>query len=89
MRLLCWTSVPLYAAWALLQDDMEREVEGYLRRKYEANLQNVEMVWREDLDLVRGAVKLHGHAAVPGLLLHIMRNSCNTWRSSGGRTWTS
>ena len=67
---LCWTSVPQYAAWALLQDDMEREVEGYLRRKYEANLQNVEVVWREDLDLVRVGVELCGHAAVPGLLLH-------------------
>ena len=63
----------------LLQNDMEREVEGYLRRKYEANLQNVEVVWREDLDLVRGAVKLQAHVAVSGLLLHKIILSTPTW----------
>ena len=72
----CWTSVPQFAASALLQDEMEREVEGYLRRKYEANLQDVEVVWREDLDLVRVCVK---HAAVP-----TTKPICRTWRRSGG-----
>ena len=85
---LCCASVPQYVAWALLQNDMEREVEGYLRRKYEANLQNVEVVWREDLDLVGGAVTLQGHVAVSGLLLHGMLLSTPTWGWSDWTLWT-
>lgn len=34
---------------------MEREVESYLRRKYEASIRDIEVVHKEDLDLVRVA----------------------------------
>lgn len=37
------------------QDNMEREVESYLRRKYEASIRDIEVVHKEDLDLVRAA----------------------------------
>jgi hypothetical protein len=36
------------------QDDAELEVEGYLRRKYEGRIKDVEVVVRDDLDQVRG-----------------------------------
>jgi hypothetical protein len=37
-----------------LQDDAERDVEVWLRRKFEGRIRQVEVVLREDLDLVRG-----------------------------------
>jgi hypothetical protein len=35
------------------QDDAERDVEVWLRRKFEGRIREVEVVMREDLDLVR------------------------------------
>ena len=35
------------------QDNMEREVDSYLRRKYENSIRDIEVVHKEDLDLVR------------------------------------
>ena len=35
------------------QDNMEREVDSYLRRKYETSIRDIEVVHKEDLDLVR------------------------------------
>jgi hypothetical protein len=37
-----------------LQDDCERDVEVWLRRKFEGRIREVQVVMREDLDLVRG-----------------------------------
>jgi BMFP domain-containing protein YqiC len=37
-----------------VQGDAERDVEAWLRRKFEARIRSVEVVMREDLDLVRG-----------------------------------
>lgn len=37
---------------AILQDKMELEVEAYLRRRYERQITDVEIVDKEDLDLV-------------------------------------
>lgn len=37
------------------QDDLEMEVDSWLRRKFEGSLKEVEVVHREDLDLVRAA----------------------------------
>ena len=37
-----------------LQDDLEMEVDSWLRRKFEGALKEVEIVHREDLDLVGG-----------------------------------
>ena len=34
-----------------MQDEMEREVDAYLRRKFETAIRNVEEVQMEDLDL--------------------------------------
>jgi hypothetical protein len=34
------------------QDDLEMEVDSYLRRKFEGALKDVEVVQKEDLDLV-------------------------------------
>jgi hypothetical protein len=42
------------------QDDAERDVEAWLRRKYEGRIREAEVVLREDLDLVRACV----HACV-------------------------
>ena len=39
------------------QDEMEREVEAWLRRKFEGRLQEVEVVHKEDLDLVSSSCK--------------------------------
>ncbi len=39
------------------QDNMEREVESYLRRKYETSIRDIEVVHKEDLDLVRHTSK--------------------------------
>ena len=36
----------------VVQDNSESEVEAYLRRKYEGRIKSVEIVEREDLDLV-------------------------------------
>lgn len=36
----------------LLQGDAERDVEAWLRRKYEGRIREVEVVLKEDLDLV-------------------------------------
>lgn len=36
------------------QGDAERDVEAWLRRKYEGRIREVEVVLREDLDLVSG-----------------------------------
>lgn len=35
-----------------LQDNMETDVEAYLRRRYENDIANIEIVEKEDLDLV-------------------------------------
>ena len=35
-----------------LQEKMEMDVEGYLRRRYEGRIADVEIVGKEDLDLV-------------------------------------
>ena len=35
------------------QDNMEREVDSYLRRKYETSIRDIEVVHKENLDLVR------------------------------------
>ncbi len=35
------------------QDDLEMEVESYLRRKFEGAIKEIDVVHREDLDLVR------------------------------------
>lgn len=32
---------------------MEREVDSYLRRKYETSIRDIEVVHKEDLDLVQ------------------------------------
>lgn len=37
--------------YLVIKDDMEREVEGYLRRKFETRIKEVEVVYKEDLDL--------------------------------------
>lgn len=37
----------------LLQDHSEMDVEAYLRRRYESDIANIEIVEKEDLDLVR------------------------------------
>lgn len=37
---------------AELQDKMELEVEAYLRRRYERQVADIEIVEKEDLDLV-------------------------------------
>lgn len=34
------------------QDNMDREVDSYLRRKYESSIRDIEVVHKEDLDLV-------------------------------------
>lgn len=36
----------------LLQDKMEMDVEAYLRRRYESQIADIEIVDKEDLDLV-------------------------------------
>jgi hypothetical protein len=36
----------------LLQDKMELEVEAYIRRRYEGEISDVEIIEKEDLDLV-------------------------------------
>ncbi len=36
----------------LLQDDLEMEVDSWVRRKFEGLVKEVEVVYREDLDLV-------------------------------------
>lgn len=33
------------------QDDMEREVDAYMRRKFEAAIKEIDLVAKEDLDL--------------------------------------
>ena len=33
---------------------MDREVDSYLRRKYESSIRDIEVVHKEDLDLVGG-----------------------------------
>jgi hypothetical protein len=38
---------------------MEREVEAWLRRKFEGRLQEVEVVHKEDLDLVSSSCRQH------------------------------
>lgn len=38
-----------------MQPGVEREVDSYLRRKHETHIKNVEIVDKEDLDLVRAA----------------------------------
>lgn len=35
------------------QDHMEREVDSYLRRRYETSIRDIEVVHKENLDLVR------------------------------------
>ena len=35
------------------QEQMEMDVEAYLRRRYENQIANIEIVAKEDLDLVR------------------------------------
>lgn len=39
-------------AFAKLQEKMELEVEAYLRRRYERQVADIEIVEKEDLDLV-------------------------------------
>ena len=41
-----------------MQGNVEREVDSYLRRKYETHIRNIEMVHKEDLDLVCVSSKL-------------------------------
>lgn len=36
----------------LFQDKMEMDVEAYLRRKYESQVADIEIIEKEDLDLV-------------------------------------
>ena len=50
-----------------MQDNMDREVDSYLRRKYESSIRDVEIVQREDLDLVRmlWLAKLYGSKVRP------------------------
>ena len=36
----------------ILQDKMELEVEAYLRRRYEGEISEIEIIEKEDLDLV-------------------------------------
>lgn len=36
----------------ILQDNMELEVEAYLRRRYETQVADIQIVHKEDLDLV-------------------------------------
>jgi len=38
-----------------LQDDQERDVEWWLRRKFDSRIREVEVVYKEDLDLVSDA----------------------------------
>jgi len=66
----------------LLQDDLEMEVDSWLRRKFEGVLREVEVVHREDLDLVRrGAGWEDSLVALIYALLY-------GWRWCTGRTWT-
>ncbi len=39
----------------VVQDGQERDVDGWLRRKFEGRIKDVEVVEREDLDLVSAA----------------------------------
>jgi hypothetical protein len=58
----CW--LEYRKSLLLSQEDAEMEVEAYLRRKYEATIKAVEIVHREDLDLVRwvyGFMKISGN----------------------------
>lgn len=41
-----------------IQGNVEREVDSYLRRKYETHIRGIEMVHKEDLDLVCAGIKL-------------------------------
>lgn len=36
----------------ILQDEMEMDVEAYLRRRYEGQISDIEIVEKEDLDMV-------------------------------------
>ncbi|RWV88938.1 hypothetical protein BHE74_00048220 [Ensete ventricosum] len=47
---------------AILQDKMEFEVESYLRRRYEGQITDVEIVDKEDLDLTTGPFLASGKA---------------------------
>jgi hypothetical protein len=42
----------LFVNVEILQDKMELEVEAYLRRRYEGEISDVEIIEKEDLDLV-------------------------------------
>lgn len=44
---------PCSAALCAPQDDLEMAVDGWVRRKFEGSIKEVEVVEREDLDLVR------------------------------------
>ncbi|KAL3134068.1 hypothetical protein ABBQ32_008497 [Trebouxia sp. C0010 RCD-2024] len=58
-----------------VKDNMEREVESYLRRKYEASIRDIEVVHKEDLDLVALSQKNHLSGLRQSLLKVIFWNS--------------
>lgn len=41
--------------YVVIRDDQEVEVEGWLRRKFEGSIKDVQIMFREDLDMVRRA----------------------------------
>jgi hypothetical protein len=62
---------------SLLQDGTERDVDSWLRRKFEGRLRDIEVVHKEDLDLVRGRGDL--------VILRSRHLADVVW--SGGRAW--
>ena len=71
-----------YQLYANGQDNMEREVDSYLRRKFESSIRDIEVVHKEDLDLVWQASQptstyCGGHSvAIVAAVQHYLFVSC-------------